>query len=220
MGRELQKKKNKSSTMKPKRRKPKSKKVTIDNPIVREHWDKKLTVSQNFRKLGLAQNLNNTAGGSEKFLDGTTASVDKLSTIRRKLATTMEPAQAQIVRDPKTGAIIQIIEPEGNSNPLNDPLNELSDSEMSEFDGFAHIPEQTSQHPVISQLEEAARHGVKQTRKQSEREQEWCQRLVEKHGDNYKAMFMDRKLNPMQQTIGDIRKRIDKWQKEGRAVEV
>ena len=38
-------------------------------------------------------------------------------------------------------------------------------------------------------------------------------RLIEKHGENYAAMTRDRKLNPMQQTAGDLRRRINKWKK-------
>jgi nucleolar protein 16 len=48
-------------------------------------------------------------------------------------------------------------------------------------------------------------------RTQSKREEEWIGSLIEKHGDNVRAMVRDRKLNPMQQTEGDLQRRIRRW---------
>ena len=65
---------------------------------------------------------------------------------------------------------------------------------------------------VIRELEEAARNGARKApRKQSQREEEWVVRLVEKYGEDYGKMSRDKKLNPMQQTEADIRKRVKKW---------
>lgn len=105
---------------------------------------------------------------------------------------------------------------ETKDNPLNDPLNEIEDSdEEPEWNGFAMVPERRegeSENPVIRQLEEAARNGVRKApRGQSQREQEWAERLVSQYGDDYGRMARDRKLNPMQQTEADIRKRVLKW---------
>ena len=107
-------------------------------------------------------------------------------------------------------------ETETKFNPLNDPLNELeySDDEV-EWNGFAMVPERReneAQNPVISELEEAARNGVRKApRKQSDREGEWLERLHNKYGEDYGKMARDRKLNPMQQTESDIKKRMKKW---------
>jgi nucleolar protein 16 len=86
-----------------------------------------------------------------------------------------------------------------------------------EWNGFAMVPERTeaeAENPVIRELEEAAMNGAKKApRGQSQREQEWVERLVNKYGEDYAKMARDRKLNPMQQTAADIRKRVVKWQK-------
>lgn len=120
----------------------------------------------------------------------------------------------EVERDPETGAILRVIgEPKAVYNPLNDHLNELDDDEEApEWNGFAMVPEERSDNPVIRQLEEAARNGVRKApRGQSQREVEWIERLVSKHGDDYGSMARDLKLNPMQQTAADIRKRVKKY---------
>ena len=48
-------------------------------------------------------------------------------------------------------------------------------------------------------------------RPQSTFEQEWIERLVAKHGDDVAAMSRDRKMNPRQQTEGDIGRRVRMW---------
>lgn len=104
---------------------------------------------------------------------------------------------------------------------MNDPLN--SDGEDDEewqglgehandgFDGH-----ERSENEIVRQLEEqASRAAPKVPRKQSEREKEWCQRLVEAYGEDYGRMARDRRLNPMQQTEADIRRRVTRWREDG-----
>ena len=125
-------------------------------------------------------------------------------------------SEATIERDPKTGSVLRILE-DGQyncSNPLKDPLNELYDSDPEEWKGFDNIPavETGPQTKVLSKLESLASSGVRTApRKQSQREQEWIQKLVEKYNDDYGKMFRDVKLNPMQQSEGDIKRRVLKW---------
>lgn len=128
-----------------------------------------------------------------------------------------ETAEVEVERDPETGNILRILNDpsQARDNPLNDPLNELDDEEGEEWNGFAMVSGQgESDNPVIRQLEEAARNGVRKApRTQSKREEEWIERLVEKYGDDYSRMVWDRKLNPMQQSEGDLKRRVKKWKK-------
>jgi len=64
---------------------------------------------------------------------------------------------------------------------------------------------------VVKELIERASRGVKVERSQSVREKEWIEKLVERYGEDYRKMSWDRKLNPYQQSEGDIRKRVVKW---------
>lgn len=140
------------------------------------------------------------------------STADKLNIVSQK-PEAAEPEEIEVERDPETGAIVRVVGQEKvKENPLNDPLNELEDSDSEEWNGFAMVPEEQSENPVIQQLEEAARRGVKKApRSQSQREVEWVVRLVEKYGDDYERMSRDLKLNPMQQTAANIRKRVKKW---------
>jgi nucleolar protein 16 len=107
-------------------------------------------------------------------------------------------------------------------NPLNDPLNELDDEDLEglDYNAFASSlgkvgGKSKTKHvetDVTRQLDEYAASGVKNApRSQSQREEEWIARLVEKHGDDYKAMFWDKQLNVMQQSEGDLKRRVKKW---------
>ncbi|KAH7356014.1 nucleolar protein 16 [Pyrenochaeta sp. MPI-SDFR-AT-0127] len=229
MGRELQKKKNKSSIPKKRQNGP-SKKKLLQNPIIAKHWNQKETLSQNYRRLGLTSRLNHATGGTEKTIaslglndakssraDTAANSTANALNIVSKAPEVIAAEEIEVERDPETGAILRVTgQQETKDNPLNDPLNEIEDSdEEAEWNGFAMVPERRedeSENPVIRQLEEAARNGVRKApRGQSQREQEWAERLVSRYGEDYGRMARDRKLNPMQQTEADIRKRVLKW---------
>lgn len=183
------------------------------------------TLSQNYRRLGLSAKLNHAAGGIEKTAStvssttfepaNTPTNISDKFHIPSAAPKTLIPLDARVERDPMTGKILRVLDVPNASkkpNPLNDPLNDLEDSDPEEWTGFANVPAGTPATTVVQQLEAQALSGVRKApRKQSAREQEWIQRLVETYGDNYGAMFRDRKLNPMQQSEGDIKSRVKRW---------
>lgn len=122
-------------------------------------------------------------------------------------------SEAKVERD-ADGKIIRVLP--GKANPLNDPLNSLdSDSDMEEDEGeyeeWGGIKENGNETEVVKELIAEARNPVeKKPRYQSEREKEWLERLVARYGDDYEKMARDRKLNPMQQTSGDLKRRVQK----------
>jgi nucleolar protein 16 len=178
--------------------------------------DRKLTMVQNYKRLGLSSKLNAPTGGIEKKAnrDGNAQTIKKDSLqIAGFTATKLMPEEVQVERDPETGRIIRVIQPDSsreNDNPLNDPLNDIMDYETE-------APATTSGTNVVAQLEAQAAAEEEELatkrrpRQQSQREDEWISNLIAKHGDNVKAMVRDRKLNPMQQTEGDIGRRMKKW---------
>ncbi|KAI9705080.1 MAG: Nucleolar protein 16 [Candelina mexicana] len=207
MGRELQKKKNRSSISKVKH-KPKSKKHPIlGNAIVAANWDQSLTLSQNYHRLGLTRKLNAPTGGTEPKPVHSAAQKDALN-ITNKAPQAIIPTEAHIDRDPDTGAILRVLHPPSSSNPLNDPLNNITSPPPSQDVNPAQRPPTN----IVAQLEQQASLAKKKpVRKQSEREREWIERLVGRWGTDIAGMRRDGELNPMQQSEGDIRRRIERW---------
>lgn len=122
-------------------------------------------------------------------------------------------------RDAATGKIVRVIH-EKRDNPLGDPLNDI---EEGEGDGAGENGggDAKQGNEIVRLLEEQASMGKeKPKRKQSEREREWIERLVARWGEDYRGMVRDRRLNPMQQTEADIRKRVEKWRSEGGGVAI
>ncbi|KAK0100026.1 Nucleolar protein 16 [Cadophora gregata] len=232
MGRELQKKKKRSSIPKIKM-KPKSKRVNpLGNPIIAANWNQDETLTQNYRRLGLTSRLNSATGGTEKLRAGDiskSSTTSKLA-ISNAIPKQFTPASARVERDPTTGKILRVIHEE-DDNPLNDPLNvvEAMDFDGAEddgevFEGFeGEVGSEKkkgkgnkSQNEIVRRLEEqASMIPEKKERTQSEREREWIERLVGKWGEDFEKMARDRKLNPMQQTPADIKRRVGKWKAKG-----
>ena len=144
----------------------------------------------------------------------------------------IEPSEVRVERD-EEGRIVRVLREEGKGRLVGDLMAEdEADDEVEgeEFAGFedgdgdevgAGKGEGKEKNEIIRQLEEqASRIPLKQERKQSEREREWVERLVARYADDYRGMVRDRRLNPMQQTEADIRRRVEKWRASGGSVSV
>ncbi len=210
------------------------------------------TLTQNYKRLGLTARLRGPTGGVERKVADVLAEArggdrgarrhepdtDRLKIFPSGPIKNAPPAgEVRVVRNSK-GAIIRVIRPEAdaasslkkrNRNPLNDPLNDLSDSDSAGDDvNASNLSRRTvnvigddevrgTDNPVIKQLEEIARKPrPKIRRKQTAVEQAWIEELVSTYGDNYTKMFWDRRLNPLQRTENDIRKRVEKWKAQRR----
>jgi nucleolar protein 16 len=172
-------------------------------------------MTQNYRRLGLVSKLGKFTGGTERSVQNPNAAEPTASSLL-KLPSVGETVvrETKVERD-ASGRIVRVVDTR-RDNPLNDPLAHLdsdSDKEEEQEDEWEGIGDDDGRPEVIKELERVARMPViKKPRHQSEQEKEWVKSLVEKYGDDYGAMVRDRRLNPMQQTEADIRKRIWKWQ--------
>ncbi|KAJ6173785.1 hypothetical protein N7485_006597 [Penicillium canescens] len=213
MGKVLQKKKARSGRSKARaknnRLKSGHKKINVlGNQIIADNWDRNLTLTQNYQRLGLMHKLNAPSGGRERLPGNEEEFPENQNSLHIKgsakdAAGKLQLGETRVERDPETGKILRVIHDDVDSiqvagrqhsrkNPLNDPLNDISDGEIE------------SNPPHRLDCCAATR---------AKREEEWVLRLIEKHGDNFTAMARDRKLNPMQQSEGDLRRRINKWKK-------
>ncbi|ORY71143.1 ribosome biogenesis protein Nop16 [Pseudomassariella vexata] len=235
MGRDLQKRKARSSrptTKQPSSNRPKRIPNPLGNDIIARNWDKNLTTAQNYRRLGLISHLKAPTGGIEPGLrihgatQKTKGKGQGMSTSTKPVDPfAIKPAgaetlfrEARVERD-EEGKIVRVIDfgrKEPKPNPLNDPLNDLDtdpEDEMNDdgetWGGIDGEGEETTE--VVKALEaEANRPVERKVRGLSAREKEWLESLIERHGEDTRAMFRDRRLNPMQQTEADIARRIRK----------
>ncbi|KAK2052768.1 ribosome biogenesis protein Nop16 [Colletotrichum caudatum] len=224
MGSVLQKKKRRSGRQKVKMpNRPKKLLNPLGNDIIAKNWNKKETLTQNYRRLGLTARLKAPTGGVETALSqvGSSAKAaggggSSSSKARDPLA--IASAEEAVFEEARVergadGKIVRIhYGSDRRSNPLNDPLNALeSDAEdggPGEDEGWGGIDDENRPEVIRLLEKEAARPTVKKQRHISQQEREWLERLVARHGDDVAAMARDRKLNPMQQTEGDIARRI------------
>ena len=174
----------------------------------------KETASRNYARLGLTSRLNQISGGIEKdaSIQSSDFSHSKFS-IRSQLPTSLQASEAHVERDPETGQILRILDQgrSRKSNPLNDPISELVDTD-SENESSTEPYATGGKTLLVQQLEHrASREEPKAKRKQSSREIAWVETLVRRYGDNYSKMVWDKELNPRQQSMGDIKRRIQCW---------
>lgn len=240
MGRELQKRKNRSGISKV-RQKPKSKKRILSNPIIAANWDKSQSLAQNYKRLGLTAKLNKNTGGVEKTVSDVLRAAEEgerqvdilIITSASKRKETLDVSEAKIERDPETGKILRVIDQQTTkANPLNDPLNEIDSDEEDEdelfsarnqhgnTDSSAHADADARKTETVRRLEEEARKpAAKYKRKQPEGEVAFVEELVRKYGDDYGRMARDIKINYMQRSAGDLKRRIQKWRDNGGTIE-
>ncbi|OAA36268.1 nucleolar protein 16 [Metarhizium rileyi] len=219
MGRELQKKKRRSNRQ-PVKQSNKTKKILNPrgNNLIAKNWDKKATLAQNYRRLGLVARLKAPTGGVEKRLAVATG-ISKSDPFAITSVGKAVISEAKVERDAE-GKIIRVLSAT-RSNPLNDLLNNLDseeekEEEEEEWGGIAEreAEGQDTTDVVRGLIEESRNPAPKVARYQSQGEREWLEKLVARHGDDYGAMARDARLNPMQQTARDIGRRIKKMKAE------
>lgn len=169
--------------------------------------------------------MNAPTGGSEKKAipnehnEDQAVRNDPFSMLKSRKTTKLVPTETKVERDPQTGRILRIVGPDGHSgdgstrrklNPLNDPFEDFSDEQ--EFSARSKRSSDVVLQLEVQADEEAAVLATKKRpRQQSKREEEWISILAEKYGDDTRAMARDVKLNPMQQSEGDLARRLKKW---------
>lgn len=220
------------------RTKDKQRKVNIrSNSIIAANWDHSLTMSQNYKKLGLRSKLQKPAGGQETDLKNV---VKKAPSIYpsfdqetddedQELETKNSSEEEEKVNESELNSDGDFLAgkiPEGEARIQRDDSGNVVkvvygtmkafdiDQDVSEIKAQLERDGKESKTEVIKLLEEIAnRPVVTKGREQSEREVEWLERLYRKHGDNYKRMFFDKELNIYQQSEADLRRRVLKWKK-------
>ncbi|PFH56291.1 hypothetical protein XA68_16762 [Ophiocordyceps unilateralis] len=197
MGRELQKKKRRSKRQPVRPKTPAKLANPRGNTLIAHNWDKKQTLAQNYRRLGLVARLKAPTGGTEKKEKTSTDDALAIAPLEQAVV-----SEAKVQRD-ADGKIVRVLR---QSSPL-DSDEALDDDDDDDDDD----EDDAGASEVVRSLIAMARNPApKKPRHQSDMERQWLQRLVARHGSNTAAMARDRRLNPMQQTASDIARRIGK----------
>ncbi|KAL0082443.1 ribosome biogenesis protein Nop16 [Phycomyces blakesleeanus] len=193
-----------------------SKRVVIrGNQIIKANWNKEQTLRQNYARLGLLTSLNGSSGGREILNpptnpeqlgenggQGVNGEQEELKELTEadieRLKKTLKPGEGLIQRD-DDGNVLRVIVGEKKTH------DEILEEE------FEPVEAKTD---VVRALEQQAANVLKRDRHQTELEKDWVGQLIDKHGDDYEAMFWDKKLNIYQQTTSHLRKKCQKYIKE------
>ncbi|KAJ2406727.1 Nucleolar protein 16 [Coemansia sp. IMI 209128] len=206
MVRPIARKKQKNPSLKTTRRRANklhTKKYT-GHPLLRDKWDTKLTVSENYRNLGLVSRLNGVSGGIVKDIiskEDDEAKEDLTGRFREgmteaELRKAIPQGYGIIERDDE-GNVTNVIMAAEPADPLDDDYE---------------VEESKPKKEGARILEEYANTmDGKKERWMSVGERSKLQAMVNKHGEDYDAMFWDKSLNLLQLTKRQIQKKVQKY---------
>ncbi|KAF7975309.1 hypothetical protein HWV62_10090 [Athelia sp. TMB] len=232
-----QRRKARSSTHKPVSHSRNAKKMLKKTPPIRgpkllqDAWDKHKTVRQNYAALGLVCNLNPLASGGAEHVTGAgipDMSIDTItetpipgpSQLKEPTAASAIPkGYGKIIRDADGKVLrVEMGEEEDDEGAENQAQveEEMKDPEMDSRVRANWVTDlgggSKGGVDVVKSLERLSAAGTASSgpRHSSTLETLYLRRLVAKHKDDVDAMARDRRLNPEQRTVGQLRRGLKK----------
>ncbi|PWN51281.1 hypothetical protein IE53DRAFT_57150 [Violaceomyces palustris] len=188
---------------------------TVKGPeVLKQAWDGKLTVRQNYAKLGLLPTLSGHQSGGLAPTDPYYVSRTSGPSPNSELSSHPRKGMARILRD-EEGNVVEVQEAEEaeEETAWGKPLSDW-DSREKVDDEEAMMPKRLiprdGQAEVVEALSNLASTAEPVTRHASDAEKDWLRVLVDKYNDDYDAMAKDRSRNVWQKTSGEIRRAIKK----------
>lgn len=176
--------------------------------VLKDNYDPKLTLRQNYARLGLVPSLDvrPDSGGVERIPSSSSTSADSGAVVRKGMA--------RVVRD-EAGNIVDILEPEDDDDEETAWGKPMSTSIADRDDVETYMPPPTTKpqkggNKTVEKLEEMASKAAPVKRHTSQLESQWLVDLVHKYGEDTEGMARDRKLNLWQKTEGEIKRAIKK----------
>lgn len=180
----------------------------IPHPIMKAHWDKKLTWKQNYERFGLQSNLSKTMKrpASETLITQTKTSDEDSNVDPESIATETDPekiplGEARLIRDPETNEVVEIIYGKMEKSDEEQPAKAV----LPVIDDLIKYQEEHAKPAFVRTLPEQECH--------------WMALLHKKYGDNYERMKWDKKLNPLIWSVGQIKKKMEIWKNMPKEVE-
>ncbi|KAG1819568.1 ribosome biogenesis protein Nop16 [Suillus subaureus] len=210
-----QRRKAKSSTHKTVSHSRRAQKLLKKMPVIRgpkvlqDAWDKSKTVHQNYAALGLQFALTPThSGGAERTLIPPKGLAGAGSVPATPKSVESSPLAiprgfGRIIRD-EFGNVIRI-----DLSEFEEIQDSVQNTELPEADVDEKSMDNWGAHPVVV-LEKLSASGRALPRHSSCGERSYLARLIQKYGDNYERMARDRRLNPEQKTVGELRRAVGK----------
>lgn len=177
---------------------------TVKGPdVLREQWDPKKTVRQNYEALGLVSDTKLRPSGGLEPTEGTGASQSQ--------GPQPTKGMGRIIRD-EEGNVVDIVidedeDAEEEVTPWGKSMEGWEDKDLPSATTGSQTKSKDGSSKVVEALEAIPDHGPL-PRHVSALEAHWLLSIVRKHGRDVDAMFMDKKLNELQKTKGEIRSRI------------
>ncbi|RKP38820.1 ribosome biogenesis protein Nop16 [Dimargaris cristalligena] len=168
--------------------------------IIRENWNPRMTVRQNYRELGLVAQLNGPDQNPPKKVKDLELVGPTPPGHHHRSRPELERLQALC----PTG--YGIIERDAEGNVINVIL-----PKQAHWEDYKPPPV-APKTAVVAELERKALLGnAPRPAKLSGKEERFLQGLIDKHGENYRAMALDSRLNKLQESAGALKRRIRKY---------
>lgn len=175
--------------------------------ILKDAYDPKLTLKQNYAKLGLIPSLDvrPDTGGTERPAPSSSSAKDSV-----EASGLVRKGMARVIRD-ESGKVIDIIEADDEEGESSTPWGKQMSSVADSDDVETYMPTEGSKKTIVVQeLEIMAAKAEPVARHTSALESQWLRDLVAKYGEDTERMSRDRGLNVWQKTEGEIKRAIKK----------
>ncbi|KAI9296470.1 hypothetical protein K502DRAFT_340963 [Neoconidiobolus thromboides FSU 785] len=191
-----QRRKLKNPVQKRKAKKTNRKTAVPGIALVQQHWDKSKSIQENYSNLGLMQRLNKPKGGiSSQITEDSTKPFD-LSNCE-----SMDNATLSRYIGPEFG----VIERDEEGNIVNITIADKEDYIDKP------LPKAPAKTEFMKELESLASQEVTAAKFIGELDRKMCVQLINKYGDDFKAMSRDHKINMNQLTPKQIKRLIEKY---------
>ncbi|PVU89613.1 hypothetical protein BB559_002247 [Furculomyces boomerangus] len=228
--------KNPGTKLTRKTAKAKKKVIFKGHRLLLDEWDKRGSLSENYKKMGLVSKLNGVSGGTvNKFWESVPSrqSTSKenvksddesdFGDIEEMLKSQDEKKEEDYLFEDEElenmdNKSLREIIPEGYGIIKRDAegnIEKIVVPEKEEHeDSDEEKPKVKAKTEIAARLEEYAANAPKPEKWCSDGQVEFAQELINKHGLDYEAMFWDTELNTQQHSIGQLKRSIKRFLKQ------